>query len=239
MPRPYRPRNRPSPDASVMQGGPGQEGEWDNELILSDDTDDEDEHQETRPSPSASDPMAAINSRLAALEAENERLRRSIPPPAPVSHQPQSDPFDEVDWETELYRDPKETLRRYGEIVEQRVERRLTAKYQQERGQSKFWEDFYRENKDLKKDHDLVQATLQSNMSALANIPVPEAMEKLADLTRERIMRYSGKTSGRKARIEGNDPPQPRPQPREERTVVTLGDIIRNRREARRKGQAA
>jgi hypothetical protein len=176
---------------------------------------------------------------MARLEAENAALRRSIPPVQPAQPTPAADPFDAIDWETELYADPKGALKKYGNIVKAEVTRDLTSKYQQERGQTRFWDDFYKAHKDLKNDHFLVQATLTANLNDLANVPVAEAMNKLADLTRENIMRYSKKGSGRKARVEGNDPPQPRPQPREEPTVVTLGDILRARREARRKGQAA
>lgn len=234
MPRPYKPRNRPSPDSAVLQGGPGDEGEWDSEVHI----DDDDTYEDPRPSP-PNDPMAALTARMNALEAENANLRRAIPPAVPAPTAPASDPYDDIDWETELYSNPKEALKKYGKIVKDEVSRDLTSKYQQERGQSKFWEDFYKDHKDLKDDHFLVQSTLSANMAALANVPVADAMNKLADLTRQNIMRYSQKGAGRKARVEGNDPPQPRPQPREEPTVVTLGDILRSRREARRKGQAA
>lgn len=232
MPRPYRPRRAAA--NNLIQGGPGQPGEWDGE-----DQTDEDEFDDggVESEAPANDPMAAINARLAALETENANLRRAVPPAAPA---PQEDPLDAVDWDTELFSDPKGALKKYGAIVADQVERKLTSKYQSDRGTQRFWDDFYKENEDLKQDHDLVQATLAANMQDLANRPVPDAMKRLGELVRERILRYSRKTPGRKARVEGNEPPQPRPQTRQEpNKVVTLGDILKARREARRKGQAA
>lgn len=225
---------------SLLGGGPEHGAEWEETVAIGgvnrvEPDDDEGDEEEPR------DDVADLREEMRQMRLENEQLRRAIPPAAPV--QPPAaavDPMSEVDWETELFRDPSGTLKRYGEIIEKKVTNKLTTQYQQEQGTQRFWTQFYGANADLKDDHDLVQAMLSANMHVLANMPVNDAIAKLADLTRERILRYSKKSTGRKAVVEGNNPPQPRARPQEPTDkVVTLGDILKSRREARRKGQAA
>jgi len=227
------------PHPSVMAGFPNDGDEWSEEINPGDppSANDEEDFEE--------DPEPPRRDRLSALEDENQRLRndmdnlrRSVPPV-----QPRNDPVppnEEPDWETFLFENPRGALEEFGRRVEERVTTRLTRQYQQDQGTTRFWQDFYREHGDLQPDHDLVQMTLNANLGDLSNMPIPQAMSKLADLTRQRIMRYSKKSTGRKATVEGNDPPQPRRVPQEEPTkIVTLGDMLKARRTQRRKGQAA
>jgi hypothetical protein len=132
-------------------------------------------------------------------------------------------------------------MRLHGERVAARVKADLTRDYQKEQGTKVFWDKFYDKNKDLKQDQDLVETTLKSNLNDLANIPVEDAMKKLADLTRDRIMRYAGgkpKGGGKKAVAEGSSPPSaPRATP-EPDAPSSLSDIIKARARKRR-GQVA
>lgn len=100
-----------------------------------------------------------------------------------------------------------------------------------------FWNDFYSDNEDLKKDSDLVQLVLNQNMASLADLPVAEAKVKLADLTRQRILRYSGDNKGgdrKRVVVEGSQHRLPKDKPAEPEAPKTLGELIRARKAARR-----
>lgn len=185
-------------------------------------------------------PAETAEEKVARLEAEMADLRRRIPPSEPKpAPQPKAED-DEPDWDKLLYDNPKEAMRLHGERVASRVKQELTAQYQRENGQKLFWEKFYDKNKDLKDDTDLVEVTLKANLNDLANIPVEDAMKKLADLTRDRIMRYAGgkPKGGKKAMAEGAAPPMPPKASPEPEAPSSLSDIIKARARKRR-GQVA
>lgn len=192
----------------------------------------------------APDPLAEIKTQMADLKRQNDELRRQIPPAQPkqVVTPPDDDP--EPDWDKLLFADPKQALRLHGERVAKQVSKELTAQYQKDRGTSEFWNRFYAANPDLRVDSDLVETTLNSNLHNLANIPVEDAYGRLAELTRERILRYAGgaaKERRPKARAEGagRGPPTPPPPPAPDTTVTRLSDVLRTRRQGRRKAGAA
>jgi hypothetical protein len=177
------------------------------------------------------------------LERENENLKRLIPPATPSSPTPNNKPvsaIDSIDWDKELFADPKGTIAKAISIAKEEATRELRTEYKKDQGTTKFWDTFYRAHPDLRDDHDLVELTLNSNIAALANIPVEDAYNKLAELTRERIIRYAGGAARRtKARAEGGGStpaaptPTPPPQPAH---PSSLSSIIRARREKRRAG---
>lgn len=193
--------------------------------------------------PSPPDPNADLKSRLDRLERENQDLRRLIPPPTPKGPvDPASDPIDEVDWDKELFADPKATIRKAINMATERTEKKLRAEYQRDTGTKAFWDKFYGMHPDLRQDHDLVEITLNSNIADLANIRVEDAYTRLADLTRQRILRYAGGAARTKpkARAEGagavpSTPPAPKDEPKK---VTSLTDLIRSRRQNRRAGAA-
>lgn len=197
------------------------------------------------PEPTSPDPLADIKTQMADLKRSNDELRRLIPPAQakPVTATAiEDDP--EPDWDKLLFADPKQALKLHGERVAKQVSKDLRAEYQKDRGTSEFWNRFYAANPDLRVDNDLVETTLNSNLHNLANIPVEDAYVKLAELTRERILRYAGgaaKERRPKARAEGaggrSSPPPAPPAP--DNTVTRLSDVLRTRRQSRRKAGAA
>lgn len=202
---------------------------------LGEQVEDNDEEDDT-PAPAGE----TAEQKVARLEAEMADLRRRIPPAEPKAPTPPKED-DEPDWDKLLYDNPREAMRLHGDRIANKVKTELTTQYQREQGQKIFWDRFYEKNKDLKDDQDLVETTLKSNLNDLANIPVDDAMKKLADLTRDRIMRYAGgkpKGGGKKAVAEGNGPPSaPRATPEPE-APSSLSDIIKARARKRR-GQVA
>lgn len=185
------------------------------------------------------DPMAALREEVESLKAElRKRPAAATPPPAP-----KEDPSDEyADFEREFFENPAEAIRRRDERLTKKIQQQLTSEYQRAQSQREFWSKFYDQNQDLKEDDDLVQATLQKNLSKLQDMPVEDATKRLADLTRERIARYSGGKvpSGKGRGVEGNDPPRPPAPPKKEDTRKTLSDLVRERKQQRRaKAQTA
>ena len=219
-------------DAEVMGGFP-QDGD---ELS----TEDNELEPVDPPEPDPPDPLADVNRRLDALTRENEQLKRQIPPATPKPITPDEEPV--IDWDKELFADPKGTLKKFGDHIEKKVEKKLRAEYQQDRGTTQFWDSFYAENPEIKRqhDHDLVELTLNSNLSTLANMPVDQARAKLAELTRERILRYAGgaaRTRNKRPQTEsGAGQPSARKPAKEpqEANVTSIGGIIRARSERRR-----
>lgn len=192
--------------------------------------DDEDEDE----TPPPEDDVATLKKRLDDQQRELENLRRQTPPAQPKP-QPEPKNEDDIDWEELLYKDPKKALELHGQRVAQQVTTQIRNEYQKEKGTEKFWNGFYEKHKDLKADHDLVDMTLKANLNTLANIPIDEAMEKLADLTRTRIMRYAGnKAPGKKVRVEGSDPPRPKKEEVPSDKPSSLSDIIKARKSSRR-----
>lgn len=194
------------------------------------------------PEPNAQEPperqapaKTALEIRLEAIEAENAELKKRIPPVQPKAPAAEADP--EPDWETLMFKDPREAMRLHGERITKQVTTQLRGEYQREQGHATFWSEFYAANPDLKDDKDLVQVTLNSNLSSLANVPTKKAMEQLAELTRDRILRYSGKAPGSKpkpkARAEGAASPTPKPAPAPASNVTSISSLVKARKAKR------
>lgn len=185
------------------------------------------------------DEVSKLKARLTRQEEEMAELRRATPPTQPKSPPTATaDPMDAVNWDEELFKDPKAALKKYGNIIATQVRDELTTRYQRDRGTQAFWDKFYQKNPDLKDDHDLVDLTLRSNLAEIGSMTVDKAIGRVADLTRDRILRYAGgaakKGGGKKVVVEGSAPPAPRAPPEKDSKVVGIGDIIRARRQARR-----
>lgn len=200
------------------------------------------QHDEGRPTPKP-DRMDQMEAELTRLREENSLIRKAIPPREPA-RSPEPDPEDETDWDTLLFENPKEAFRLHGDKVREQTKKELRTEYQKNQGEDSFWREFYIANDDLREDDDLVKSELNKNLAALADLPVPEAMKKLADLTRTRIMRYTrnaGERRRTRAVTEGANAPMVAPESTDDKeaNVLSLGDILRARKERRRKASAA
>lgn len=203
------------------------------------------EDQETNPDSQARVPntptIETIQAQMLAMEERHANevaaLRRQIPPSVPKQEgqaPPEDDKLDEL-----LFTDPKAAIKKIREQVGGEIEAKLTKKYGQAENTRKFWESFEGKYGDLKDDRDLVELTMNANIDKLANIPVEQAMEKLAELTRNRIRRYTGtRPKAKKAFAEGSGQPLPTSRQEETPEVVSIGDLIKRRR-ASRHGKAS
>jgi len=201
----------------------------------------DDDDEDDQPQDDTSRQFAEMNRQIGELRAQNEHLRRSIPP---TQRQAEPAPADEEEpnWDELLFKDPKAAMKLHGERVAKEVKRDLTRQYESDQSNTRFWNSFYQNNPDLKDDHDLVTATLNKHFNDIGSMRSDLAQEKLADLTRARIMKYSGKSGvepGKKrsrAQAEGAAEPRKRsaPPPKAD-NVTSLSGVIRRRKELRYK----
>lgn len=169
-------------------------------------------------------------------QPQQETQQQSAPKKGQIAGM-SAEEFEALFWDS-----PAQALDRYKQSIVQEV-RGEQAKVS---SQQQFWNDFYVEHQDLREDDDLVKLTLNANIGTLADMPVKEASAKLADLTRQRILKYSGgeKRGGNengKTRVftEGGQhrmPPKKQEQPE---APKTLGELIKARKAARRGGGKA
>jgi hypothetical protein len=198
-----------------------------------DQPDEPDEEPEEEPE---DDPVATMQKQIDQMKVDHAKemadLRRTIPPVTPKEPKEEK---PKTSYKDLIFTDPDKAVEQIQKDAVEQATTQLRGQYERDQGQKRFWEGFYEKHKDLKDDKDLVELTLNSNLPSLANIPVDDAMKKLADLTRERIIRYSGgtKRNGKKAVVEGNSPPSERRAPAIGAEVTSLGDVIRARRRKR------
>lgn len=183
--------------------------------------------------------LARIEREMELLRRENDDLRRRVPPANAREPEPED---EEPDWDELIFKSPKDAMRLVEERAVRKAETKLRQEYQQDQGTTQFWNDFYAAHRDLKDDDDIVQMVLSANLAKLGGMPVSDAMDELADLTRKRIMAYSnrkGRKPGDRTTVEGASAPSHRRSTPESPKVVTLSDIIKNRRAGRRKAASA
>lgn len=153
----------------------------------------------------------------------------------------------EPDLNTLWFENPTKAAELIQEQTYQRVaseyEKREKARAQQE-ALDRFFDGFYRKNDDLREDEWVVKGVMSEHFDELADLPTVKAQEKLADLTRERIIKLT-----RKVKVSEPDNPRsraglsepasgerpPRPTRSEDDGPKSLGDVIKARAEARRK----
>lgn len=149
-------------------------------------------------------------------------------------------PQDDFDYGEEFYRDPKGAVDKLLGEVQQRINQTVVQSHTVAAGQRQFWDDFYSANQDLdpKEDHELVQLVLNSNMKALADLPVSEASQKLSELVEQKIAYYRGDRrltpdeEDRRLMRGGPEHGTVYREPRSSRSQ-SLGDTIRDRKMAR------
>lgn len=224
--------------SGIPQDGDIYEEEDDQNLDLNQPDDDDDEGQpEAKKAPvdPRDEALAAMRAQIDGLQASIASLRA----PAPTPKAP--DPEPEPDWEDLMFKDPKEYHKRLRQSIEKDIKSELTETYTRDQSTKDFWNAFYTDHADLKGDDDLVRTILQANLAELAPMPVKAAGDKLAELTRSRILKYTGGKipSGKKAVAEGSGHATPKPVAVEENKVVTLSQLLRARRAKRNKGTAA
>jgi hypothetical protein len=231
---PRRVKYHPSTMPKAVSGGEPEDGQSWNQVADDDDDDVEVASDE-------SGDLKSIRAELDRLREENSLIRRAMPPAEPARSARQVDEVDEMsdeDFDALLFSNPREAMR----LNNERVKAELRNEYTANQGTTKFWDQFYQANGDLRGDDDLVQSTLNKNMAELGNMPVEAAMERLAALTRDRILgfikkRKEPRTS--RAVAEGANAPVISAASVSDPKPTTLSNILRARHERRHKTQTA
>lgn len=183
--------------------------------------------------------LQTLRKSFADLETELRELRAK-----PPEKKGEVDPKKPKDWAEAFYKDANKAMADFRKEIHEEITGELRQEYQGARGEEQFWNAFYAEHPDLKEDDDLVKLTLQKNRSALGNLPVEKAAAELANLTRERLLRYGGngnKETGRKRPFTeaGGSGRPPKREEQQEEKVVTLSSVLRERAQKRRAGGKA
>jgi len=200
--------------------------------------DEPDEDEDDEPVDQVAELQRQMDEMKRTHDKEIAELRRATPPVEPKTKKDEPEP---TDWDNLLFTKPKDAVAQIKKEAKEEVQREMRAEYQRDQGTRKFWADFYTSNPDLKDDDDLVQLVLSGSMSELANVPVKQAIKRLGDLTRDRILRYAGgkPRGGKRAMVEGSNPPRQRTREPEVAEVTSLSEIIRARKERRHKKASA
>jgi len=163
---------------------------------------------------------------------------------------PAAKPADTTDDKVDFWENPERYFKALQDNIDKRIEERvsgvrdeLTSSYQQEKKLEQFWIDFYKENKDLKDDDFIVKSVLQRDYAELSTIPLDQAQQKLAARSRDVLLKYTKAESPKpedKVVVEGG-PAAASKKPAsgtDEPKILSLTDIVKQRREAKRKARA-
>lgn len=255
---------QPDADAEVLSGGPTADGdpaEAERRAAAAAEGDDAETRQPAKRKVNVGGKdyevdagMAdVIDGLFASVRSGFDEIKAALPkqPPARGREEPEGDPADPLaDLETEIFRNPRGALEKYGQIVEERVTKKLTGAYAKDRAadaEKDFWRAFYDVNDDLDRrtDHALVNAVLDQQMGKFKDIKDPEELaKKLGEETRQAILGYSRRSKqSRRQQAEGadgssvesraadDDAPRGRGNPE---NVVSLAEELRERRRAKR-----
>jgi len=123
------------------------------------------------------------------LEAQKQQAQWVQPQPAHVIQQEK--PISEL-----LFENPERAL----ELHEQRVIQKLKAEEFKKQQEKDLWNRFYTTYKDLSEDKDVVEYVLGKNWENLKTLHPDQAMEKLADYSRNTLSRFR-KTSEKSSEL--------------------------------------
>lgn len=120
------------------------------------------------------------------------------------------------------------------------VKSELTSAYTNDRSTEQFWNGFYTDHKDLKEDKFIVDAVMRRDWDELKDMKSAEAKKILADRAREVLLKH-GKTEkqDRDVQVEGAGALKTKADKQDVPKVTSLTDVIKARREARRKSRKA
>ena len=195
-----------------------------------------------------------IDAKLSENSRELGELRKLRPPDPNPSPNPDPDPEPQPPnrGADRIFDDPEGYLTEREKAQEDRIVTRMTTAYRRDRQQEDFWTDLYRTNTDLDRetDHTLVRGVMQDNYAEIEHMAPREAIKKIADLTRDKILGMSRRMKaqspeGQPSRtiMEPSGGPTSSPQPsNDDKRPTTLGGVIKERqakRAAARAGRTA
>lgn len=94
-----------------------------------------------------------------------------------------------------IFSDTKGWMADFKKSLSADIVKQISTMYSQDQGQKTFWQDFYRDNSDLKEYDFIVKAVLSKNAKELAPMSTEDAAEKLAELARDQLLGIAKKVS--------------------------------------------
>lgn len=150
---------------------------------------------------------------------------------------------DKTDFQTLFYTDPDLAV----EKIEERITAKLRGEYIQDKALEIFWQDFYRENPELKEEDTFVRMVLGNKMGELGSLKGKTGRDGLATAVQSELLRIQNKGKGGKKQssetetLEGATSGTTTPQGEDTEKaappgkVASIGDAIKERNVARRK----
>lgn len=188
-----------------------------------------------------------LDARLAARLAQDTNTPSAYAPPAQPAHmQPQvaqAPQQAEPELHELIFRDPRTAINR----IKDDLRAEMTAAYRQEQATQNFWSSLYRTDESMRRvPREFVNAVVMENQRAFAGLPDEIAIKRVADLVKERIASFSGLGQNTQQQVptsyaDGGSTPAPAPAAPEPEggEPQTLSELIRQKREARRKGMSS
>lgn len=187
---------------------------------------------------------AATAGVITALNKQNQDLYAYLkgitntPQTKPAKEDPK-DKKEEYDWETELFVNPKDAIKRLRAEIKDEVKAEMTQAYNGAESSKQFWAAFYNDHGDLKEHDFYVRAILQRDYAQLENLPASEGAAELAKRVKKELLKLSGGKSnadethrqleGSSTRSNAKSTSQ-----KPEDVVPSIGELIRRRQASRR-----
>lgn len=186
----------------------------------------------------------------AAIEAQNATLKQEMEDLKATTNQNQKQILDTVSQLNQPAPEPEEAPDGFWDnpnqyIQEQinqatsKVKQELTSDYQAKQAEDAFWDDFYKQNDDLKDVKFMVDSVSRRDLNELTQMGVEEAKKTLADRTRKELLKLKPEpTKVEEVVVEPSsfsaDFNQEAPKPEKN---DSLSDIIRKGNKARREAR--
>lgn len=183
-----------------------------------------------------------LDARLAARLAKDAATPPAYAPPQAPTPTP-APAQTEAELHELLFRDPKTAINRIKDEVRQEI---FTA-YHQEQATQRFWNGLYGADDSMRRvPREFINAVVMENQRAFAGLPDDVAIKRVASLVKERIASFSGLGQNTQQPVpssyaDGGSTPAPAPAAPEPEggEPQTLSELIRQKREARRKGMSS
>jgi hypothetical protein len=143
-------------------------------------------------SPEVKAALDAANKAGEAVKQMSEQMRQMQEKldAATVGQKPPAKKDGQVDLATLMYTDPEEFIR----VSREQMREELRAEQSTTRQQEQFWEEFYKENKDLKEYSDYVEYTFQRELPGYIkkNNTVGDSIKQLGETVKAAVLKMKG-----------------------------------------------
>jgi hypothetical protein len=166
--------------------------------------------------------------------------RQAIQQPTPANPQPQTEAPNPQDDEA-FWADPQAYIQQQIDQGIQAGMQQVQQRTQAQQAESQFWDKFYTNNPHLKKIDNYLKFTASQNVEHMKqfNGDHTKIANYIADLGNKELQKFGATPQTSGVFVEGSAQPTPvAPQSTQSKSnVTTMGDVLRKRRENRRKAR--